>query len=186
MNVKGIVFVTSKVTITAAFGEERWNSFMVKLAQKDKFFGNIIMSVTLIPMEKQIFFLEELIKEFFDNDKKQILKFGAVAAKFSLSPGGAYNSYLLSKDLKQFIEFALPKLWSTYYDEGVLTGHLENDVVHIKITDVPIKHVFIEYLNVGYVQKALKIFGKETIEKCIRGFSKGDSDIYFQYELQNS
>ena len=43
MNVKGIIYLTGKTTIIAAFGEERWNSFMPKLAAKDKFFSNTIM-----------------------------------------------------------------------------------------------------------------------------------------------
>ena len=46
MNVKGIVYLTGKTTIIAAFGEERWNSFIPKLMAKDKFFSNVIMSVT--------------------------------------------------------------------------------------------------------------------------------------------
>ena len=185
MNVKGTAFVTSKSTITAAFGEERWKSFMTKLAAKDKFFSNIIMSVTLVPLEKYLFFLDELIKEYFNNDKMQYLKLGTVAAKFALSPGGPYHSYLLSKDLKQFVESGMPKLWTTYYDEGFLTGHLENNVVHFKIMGIPIKHIYFEYANSGFFQQALKIFGKKTVEKLIRGFSKGDNDIYFQYELQD-
>ena len=35
MNIKGTAFTTAKVTISAAFGEERWNSFMAKMAEKD-------------------------------------------------------------------------------------------------------------------------------------------------------
>ena len=104
MNVKGIVYLTGKTTIIAAFGEERWNSFIAKLAAKDKFFSNMIMSVTPIPVEKFILFLDEMIKEFFNNDRMQYLTFGKVAAKFALSPEGPYKSYLLTKDIKQFVE----------------------------------------------------------------------------------
>jgi hypothetical protein len=61
MNVKGTVFLTGKVTITEAFGEERWKSFMDKLAAKDKFFSNMIMSVTLIPVDKFIIFRRQFV-----------------------------------------------------------------------------------------------------------------------------
>ena len=37
MNVKGIVFLTGKTAITAVFGEEHWNSFMAKLAERTNF-----------------------------------------------------------------------------------------------------------------------------------------------------
>ena len=183
MNIKGTAFTTAKVTISQAFGKERWNSFMAKMAEKDNYYKGMIMSIALIPVEKHLFFLDELIKEFFNNDKKQYLIFGKVAAKFALSPGGTYNSYLLTKDLKQFVEVGMPQIWTSLYDESVLTAILENNIVHIKITQIPIKNIDFEYLTVGYLQQALKIFGKKSHEKCVRGFSKGDNDIYYQFEL---
>jgi hypothetical protein len=185
MNVKGTVFVTGKAAITVAFGEERWNSFMAKLAAKDKFFSNIIMSVTIVPVEKHLFFLDEMLKEFFNNDKNQYLLFGRVAAKFALLPGGPYNSYLLTKDIKQFVESGMPKLWSTYYDGGKLTTKLENNIVHLKINQLPIKHIYFEYMVMGYFKQALKIFGKKTIEKRVRSIANGDDDIYYQYEISD-
>jgi hypothetical protein len=186
MNVKGTVYTTTKVTIIATFGEERWNSFMVRLAEKDKYFSNIIMSITLIPVEKSIIFFEEMLKEFFDNDKSQYEMFGKIGAKYALSPGGPYKSYLLTKDINQFVESVMPKLWSTYFDGGVLAAKLENNVVHLKITGLPIKHIYIEYMFVGFLQQALKIFGKKTILHRIKGISLGDDDIYYQYELKDS
>ena len=186
MNIKGTAFTMAKVLISQAFGEERWNSFMAKMVEKDKYYKGMIMSIALIPVEKHLFFLDELIKEFFNNDKKQYLLFGRIGAKFALSPGGSYHSFLLSKDLKQFIEVGMPKLWTTLYDESVLTAILEKNIVHIKITQIPMKHIYFEYLTVGYLQQALKIFGKKSHEKCIRGFSKGDNDIYYQFELKDS
>lgn len=186
MNVKGTVFLTGKVAIIANFGEARWKSFNAKLAEKDQYFNNIIMPVTQIPVDKFAFFLDELIKEYFNNDRNSYLMFGKVAAKFALSQGGPYYAYLMSNDLKYVVESVIPKLWTTYFDEGILTARIENNVVHIKITGVPFKHIYLEYLIAGYVQKGTKMFGKKAIEKCIRGFSKGDDDIYYQYELIDS
>jgi len=37
--------------MTAAFGEERWTAFMAKLAEKDKYFSTVIMSITPIPVK---------------------------------------------------------------------------------------------------------------------------------------
>jgi hypothetical protein len=185
MNIKGTAFVTAKVTISQAFGEDRWNSFMDKIAQKDNYYKGMIMSISIIPVEKHLFFLDELIKEFFNNDKKQFLMFGKVAAKFTLSPGGSRHSFLLTKDLKQFVEVSMPQIWTSLYDESVLTAILENNIVHVKITKIPLKSIDFEHLTVGYLQQALKIFGKKSHEKCIRGFSKGDNDIYYQFELKD-
>jgi hypothetical protein len=186
MNVKGTVFLTGKVAIVANFGEASWNSFNAKLAKKEKYFNNIIMSVTQIPEDKFAFFLDELIKEYFNNDINSYLMFGKVAAKFALSQGGPYYAYLLSNDLKYVVETIIPKLWTTYFDEGILTARIENNVVHIKIAGIPSKHIYFEYIFAGYVQKGIKMFGKKAVETCVRGFSKGDDDIYYTYQLKDS
>ena len=186
MNVKGTVYLTGKTSIIAVFGEEHWNSFMAKLAEKDNFFSKIIMSVTPIPVDKFILFLDEMCKEFFNNDRMQYVTFGKVAAQFALSPEGPYKSYLLTKDIKQYVESVLPKLWSTYFDEGIGITKFENNVAHLKITGLLIKHHYFEYLIMGFFQKALKMFGKKTVAKQIRSLSSGDDDIYFQFELKES
>jgi hypothetical protein len=80
MNVKGTVYITGKTTIIAVFGEERWNSSIPKLAAKDNFFSKMIMPVTPIPVDKFILFLDELVKEFFNNDSMQYMTFGKTAA----------------------------------------------------------------------------------------------------------
>jgi RAB protein geranylgeranyltransferase component A len=112
MNVKGIIYNTGKTTIIAVFGKDRWDAFVPKLAAKDKFFSNIIMSVTPVPLDKFILFLDELVKEFFNNDMMQYVTFGKVAAQFALSPEGQYKSYMITKDTKRFVESVMPKLWA--------------------------------------------------------------------------
>jgi hypothetical protein len=186
MNVKGIIFLTGKSTIIQFVGEEKWNSFMPKLAAKDKFFSNMIMSITPIPFEKFILFLDEMIKEFFNNDMMHYVTFGTTAAQFALSPDGLYKSYLLTKDTKLFVESVLPKLWSTYFDEGTVTTRLDNNIVHLKITGINFKHNYFEQLLMGYFQKSLKMFGKKSVAKRIRSRAAGDDDIYFQFELKDS
>jgi hypothetical protein len=186
MNVKGIVFLTGKVTITEAFGEERWKSFMVKLEAKDKYFSNVIMSITPVPIEKHILFLDELLKEFFNNDEQLYGIFGVAAANYALSPGGPYQSYLLTKDIKQFVESVMPKLWETYYDGGTVTTRLENNTVFLKITGFPIKHINFEKLLMSYFKQSLKIFGKKSVATMVRSVTSGDDDILFKFELKNS
>jgi hypothetical protein len=93
---------------------------------------------------------------------------------------------MLTKDIKQFVEFVLPKLWSTYFDGGIATAQLDNNVAHLKITGLPIKNIYFEYLIMGYFQQALKLFGKKTVAKRVRSISSGDDDLYFQFELKDS
>ena len=149
MNIKGTAFITAKVGMTAAFGEERWNAFLNKISAKDPFFKNLIMSITPIPVEKHLFFLDEMLKEFFGGDVNQYQLFGRVTA-FSLSPGGAYNSYLMTKDLGKFVSDVAPRLWATYFDGGKFTGELKGNVAYLQRPDIPIKHIYFEYLVIGF------------------------------------
>lgn len=186
MNVKGTVYTTTKATVIEAFGEQRWNTFMARLARKDEYFkNNIIMSVTLIPLEKTIIFFDELIDECFNGDKNAYVMFGMVGAKFGLSSRGPYSSYLLTKDTKKFVESALPSLWSTYYDAGTVTTHLKNNVAYVKITGFPIKHAYYEKLLMGFFKQTLKVFGKKSVATMVRSLTAGDDDIYFKYELKD-
>ena len=186
MNVKGTFYVTTKTAMTAGFGEERWNAFMTKLAEKDKYFSKVIMSVTLIPVEKLIVIFDEMCKEFFNNDRMQYEMFGKVGAKAALSSEGPYKSFLLTKDLKQFIESVLPRLWSTYYDGGAVTAKLENNIAHVKITGIEIKHLYFESLIMGYFQQAIKVFGKKSVATKVRSLASGDDCIYYQFELKDA
>ena len=172
MNVKGIFYVLTKTAMITAFGEERWNSFMAKLAEKDKYFNTMIMSITLIPVEKLIIFFDEMCKEFFNNDKMQYVMFGKVGAKFALSPEGPYKSYLLTKDIKQFVEFVLPKLWSTYFDEGMATTQFENNVAHLKITGTSYQKFLFRVPDYGLLSAGPQNFREEICcekdqESCI-------------------
>ncbi|HUN56226.1 MAG TPA: hypothetical protein VMU29_13830 [Smithella sp.] len=186
MNVKGIIFLIGKTAIVKVFGEESWNSFISNLKAKDTFFGNTIWAITPVPMDKFIFFLDEMIKEFFNNDMTQYVTFGKVAAQFALSSEGPYAAYLLRKDMKLFVESVLTKLWSTYFDKGIVTTKFENNVVHLKITKLQIKNYYFEKLLMGYFQKALKIFGKNTVVKQVRSISSGNDNIYFTFALKDS
>ena len=186
MNVKGTFYVVTKTAMTAGFGEERWNSFMARLAEKDNYFSKMIMAITLIPVEKLIIIFDEMCNEFFNNDKMQYEMFGKIGAKYALSADGPYKSFMLIKDIKQFIESILPKVWSMYFDGGVATARLENKIAHIKVTGLQIKNVYFEYLVMGYFQQAIKVFGKKSIAKRVRSLASGDDDIYFQYELKDS
>ena len=187
MNAKGNIIVITRTNMIAGFGEERWNSFMTKLAQKDKYFkDNVIMSVTIVPVEKVMIFFDEMNKEFFNNDKGAYSLYGKMGAKSLLSPGGPHQAYMLTKDINNFVKNMLPKIWTIFFDTGIFITKFENNIVHIKITGIDIKNFDFENLVMGYNQQALKIFGRKSVAKRVRSISAGDDDFYFQLALQDS
>jgi hypothetical protein len=187
MNVKGIFYVVTKDYMVATFGEERWMTFMAQLAEKDKYFANkTLMAVTPIPAEKLIVVFDEMCREFFNNDKTRYELFGKTGAKYALGPGGPYNSYMNTKDIKQFIEFSVPKIWSAYFDGGKITARLENNVAHVKIVGLEIRNSNFERCVLGYFQQAIKVFGRKSNAKQVSSIASGGNEIYFTYELKNS
>jgi hypothetical protein len=188
MNIKGTFFITTKATVSEAFGAERWNQFMAKLAAKDKYFKDkVIMTITLVPLEKSILLLDELIDDCFNGDKKNAyIMFGRIAAKYTLSEGGFYRSLMLTKDLKTFVETAVPKIWSIHYDGGSVTGSLEGNTVYIRITGLPVKNEYYEKFLMAYYKQVIKIFGRKTTETMLRSYTAGDDDVYMKYELKDS
>lgn len=187
MNVKGVFYVVTKVYMVATFGDDRWKNFMMQLAKKDHYFVNkTLMAVTPIPAEKLIVIFDEMCREFFDNDRTRYELFGKTGAKYSLRPGGPYNTYLNIKDVKQFIEFSIPKIWSAYFDGGKITSRLENNVAHVKIIDIPIRHTHFERCVVGYFQQAIKVFGKKSFAKQVSSIASDAKEIHFAYTLMDA
>jgi len=126
-----------------------------------------------------------MCKEFFNDDKMQYIKFGKGGAKGVLSPDGPYKSFMLTKDIKQFVESVLPKIWSMYFDSGVTVARLENNVAHIKITGIQIKYTYSNILY-GLLSAGYKNVWKEIYAKKVRSIASGNEDIYFTYELKDS
>ena len=187
MNIKGIFYVVTKDYMIAAFGEEHWKGFMARLGEKDQYFSNkTLMAVTPIPAEKLIVLFDEMCREFFSNDRTRYELFGKTGAKYALGPGGPYSSYMNTKDLKQFVEFAVPKIWQAYFDGGKITTRLENNVAHVKITEIPIHHAYFERCVMGYFQQTIKVFGKKSVAKQVHSIATGDNEIYFTYELKDA
>jgi hypothetical protein len=187
MNIKGIFYVVTKDYMIATFGEERWKGFMIKLGEKDKYFINkTLMAVTPIPAEKLIVLFDEMCSEFFNNDKSRYELFGKTGAKYARSPGGPYSAYMNTKDIKPFVELTVPKIWSAYFDGGTPTGRLENNVAHVKIIGIPIKHAYFERCVMGYFQQAIKVFGKKSIAKQVKSIASGDNEMSFTYALMDS
>jgi len=187
MNIKGTFLTITKSTVIAAFGLEKWNNFMVKMVEKDKYFkDNVIVTVTLVPVEKSILLLDGVIDEFFNGDKKNsYVLFGRIAAKFALSEGGFYHYLMQTKDLKTFVEANLPKIWSIHFDGGSVAARLDNNAVMIHIANFPVKNEYYESFVMAYYKQVLKIYGKKSTETIVRSLSAGKNDLLMKFELKN-
>ena len=182
MNVKGVAFDARKEQIISAFGEERWNGFIQRFEESHPIFERGILATTLIPVKEFLAFIDEAIKEFYDGDYKMTWKLGEESAEFSLKENGPFHIFLKHKrEPKDFLTNLLPRLWNMYYDEGSVKYEFEGNIMHAYVLDMPLYHIYFEYTNMGYVQKALELIGVQV--KNIIKVNSSAKEIYYKFEL---
>ncbi len=160
MNVKGVAFLQIKDRIIYEFGEEGWNDFFEVFKASYPFFNQVILAITNIPVEEFIAFLDVMVKEFYNGDEEVYRILGKLAAKFTLKEGGLFHIYIKRKrEPKDFITKILYRVWSMFYDEGSVKYEVDGNITHLYILDMPIYHVFFEYVTTGFAQKALELIG---------------------------
>lgn len=182
MNVKGLAFQQFRSQLIYEFDEERWNNYFEILKESNPFFQQGVIATTNIPLEEYITFLDTMLKEFYKNDEKMYWILGKLSAIYTLSEKGPFHAYIRTKrDPESFISKILHRVWNMYYDEGSVKYQVKENIMHAYILDLPKYHIYFEYNNMGYAEKALGIIGvqvKETIK--VKSSAK---EIYYKFVL---
>lgn len=182
MNVKGAAYIGRVRSVIDQFGQEKWDQFMNEFCKKEPYFKNPIIATTSIPMQTFLLFADEVLKHFYNNDDKLYFKLGEASAKWALTEG-PYKAFMIKNDVKKFVEECAPTIWILYYDEGSFQTKMDGDIVTIQIK-CPIKHVYFEYIALGYLEGGMKICGvKEISKERIKGFSAGDDEISYKFTI---
>ena len=183
MDVKGTAFLARKSQVVAMCGEERWRSFLGRLAASRPVFGQPVTALTRIPLADFLAFQEAAVTELFDGDPQAYWIMGEKSAEWALRDG-PYKVFLTDKSVEQFVEVSLPSIWKAYYTEGRIDILREGRILNIKVLDVPIPHVYFEYLVMGYLKRSFELLGvKDCTPRRIRGVSAGDAEIHYQFEV---
>ncbi|MFX1297774.1 MAG: hypothetical protein ACFFD2_23375 [Promethearchaeota archaeon] len=182
MNVKGLAFKQIKNQISIEFGKDRWDNFFQMFRKLNPKFRSTILMTTPIPIESFMAFTESVIKEFYKGDEKIYWRMGLNAAKTSLNKTGPLNIYLQhKKKLEFFVANILPRIWNNYFDEGYEKFLLEGNILHAHILDLPKYYVYLEYIVMGYIQKALEILGV-PVNKTVKVKATA-KEIYYKFIL---
>jgi hypothetical protein len=180
MNIKGTAFLARKKVIVEKFGQEAWDEFLRQQIGHAPFFAAPVMASTNIPIESFLTFQDAMVKRFFNGNTKAYWDMGAASAQWSLTEG-PYRTALERRDLKALVE-TLPGLWNNYYDEGRLSASLEGNIVHVHLYDVPVWHVSLELIVMGYFHRALELFTKRKVAwKQVSGGAPGVDVHYKMY-----
>ncbi len=156
MKVKGVNFLSRKEAIEKRLGKDRWEAFMEKLIEKEPYYANPVLPSSLIPAEKFITFIEMLTDEFFNGDPMSSWEAGRQAADWAFNVG-PYQSLLKNKDLDSFIENVIPILWSLYFTEGKVDVSRSDNSITVRITNVPVRHITMEYSVLGFLERSFEI-----------------------------
>ncbi len=180
MDVKGVAFIAREQFIRAVFGARIWEELITEVRNKIPFFKDHILPSTLIPVQEFLKFNDKLIEKLYEGDESTYWKFGEKSAEWALTEG-PYHKFLDNKQLDQFIH-TLPAIWNIYFTAGKPQVTVVNqNEFEVMITQVPVAHVYFEYLVLGYTKRGLELAGAKTVDlTAVRGFSKGDKDIHYR------
>ena len=184
MNVKGAAFLAREALMIASKGAPAWRDYMASYAEREPFFRQVITDRTLVPAEIFLAFNEDLVLRFFNGDDRVYWTFGERSAQFALAQG-LLKGLFRTGDLSLWLEYT-PQLWESYFDAGHIEVRMTGDATaEMLITGVPIPHVYFEYTVGGFAEGGLKQVGaRAPSPQRIRGFSKGDADVLYQFRLE--
>ncbi|MGE5329537.1 MAG: hypothetical protein ACM3KR_08525 [Deltaproteobacteria bacterium] len=181
MQVKGIAFIARRDGLIKKYGQETWDKFIAKVAQKIPYFSGSILSTTLIPLDDFLKLQDEIVREFYNGNINVFWEMGAQSAQFSLTEG-PYKPYLASGNVADFVSTKLPLVFKAYYiDCGRFEAKVEGNKCIIKGLDLPAAHLYFEYTVVGYFRRAVELVGAKVLQlNKIKSITSGDKT--FEYE----
>ena len=158
---------------------------MDKLASAgNNYFKKSILATDLIPIKDFLLFTDEALKEFYNNDSKIYWTMGEKSAEYSLLEG-PYKVFIRSKDINSIVLTPFPLLWTSFYTKGRLESSINNNIVDLKLADLPITHNYFELVIMGYAKRALELVGAKNIKyKAIKSLKNGDKEVHYRFEIQ--
>jgi hypothetical protein len=130
-------------------------------------------------------FLDEIVKEFFNIDMLHTRRLDRAPNNLYYQGDGITNHFCFSR-IECRSSSRRAQTWATFYDEGRVEAKFENNIAYYKVTGLTFKHRYFEYLIMGFLQKALKIFGMKGVPKHVTSMAAGDDDIYYQFAFKDS
>jgi len=183
MKVKGTALIARHQTIAREFGEDAWSEFFDEFVEGAPILAGGVLPISSIPVDTFLAFSDALVKRFYAGDAKVHWRFGVDSADWALTRG-PYSNFRGSRDVAAFLAVA-PALWHAYYSAGRFEAGVEDAGTHAWAQiESPVRHLHFEYSVMGFVQRALELVGGQVQgHEAVRGFSRGDRDVYYRFEL---
>jgi hypothetical protein len=187
MEVKGTAFLARRGFIDKEHGAGTFEKIVRRQAEVDPLFREPILATTRLPIEPFLRLNDRIVAELYGGDERSYLKVGVLSAEWALAEGGPYHSLVKDRDVPAFARSA-PTIYKNYFTAGSAEAELDPAnprKVDLRLFGIAIPHVYFEYAIVGYFRRGLAIVsGAAVVEKCVRGFSRGDRDVLYTYAIQ--
>lgn len=184
MEVKGTAFLARKQLFVAELGEARFDEFLRRFAEKEPVFRNPILATTILPIRPFLALNDAIVKELYGGDIQSYFVLGEKSAEWSLTQG-PYRNLRESRSLESFAGMGRV-LYGNFFTGGRAETKLVGNVVELRIDGIErdLHHPYFEYAICGYFKRGLELVGGGRVEmKRVRGFTKGDPDVFYTYTL---
>lgn len=187
MEVKGTAFLSRRGFIDKEHGAGTFEGIVARQAKVDPIFREPILATTRLPIEPFLRLNERIVAELYRGDDKSYLRVGELSAEWALAEGGPYHHLVKDRDVPAFARSA-PNIYKNYFTAGAAEAEVDPKNpkrVSLALTGIAIPHKYFEYAIIGYFRHGLGIVsGRPVVETCVRGFSKGDRDVLYDYVIQ--
>jgi len=182
MQVKGTAFLAREKAIIAAFGAERWKTFLDAVAETEPFFKRHVSALTWIPIEPFLLLHDRLLAEFFQGDQKAFWTMGEKSAEWALTEG-PYAIYVRNRNIEAFVRETLSSIWPAYYSKGKLLGAIDGKCIDVRIQELPVVHPYFELLVMGYSQRAFELVGGKVESQKVKSARNPGDEIHYRFRV---
>ena len=178
MHVRGVAYLAREGLMKDEFGAEKWAAFVNGLKPRLAFLNAPILPVTRIPVADFLALNDDIIRVFYKGDDSEYWRFGEHSGEWAL--GHQLKGLFAPGEARKFLQFT-PKIWSSYFDGGDLSTVLEPASVDIRITGVPVRHIYFEASVIGFAIGGLKALGLTPAPQRLKGYTLGDNEVLYRF-----
>jgi hypothetical protein len=178
MHVRGVAYLARQGLMKEEFGAEKWQAYLNGLKPRIPFLNSPVLPVTRIPVDEFLVLNDDIVRVFYKGDEQEWWRFGEHSGEWALK--NQLKGLFKPGEARKFLQFT-PKIWASYFDGGELSTVMEPASVDIRITGVPVKHIYFEASVIGFAIGGLKTLGFQPAPQRLKGYTLGDNEVLYRF-----
>jgi hypothetical protein len=178
MHVRGVAYLARQGLMKEEFGAEKWAAYLNGLKPRIPFLNEPVLPVTRIPVDQFLMLNDDIVRVFYKGDEREWWRFGEHSGEWALK--NQLKGLFKAGEARKFLQFT-PKIYTSYFDGGELTTELAPQSVDIRISGVPVRHIYFEASVIGFAIGGLKTLGFSAPPQRLKGFTTGDNEVLYRF-----